>query len=1625
MPDITTTVDGDFDPVIRKYQSAAQRLAAITRGMETSTIQGRAKQLEGQGALEGRFAGIPNAQDLARLQQFISLQSELQRRGARNVFDRAAAGAGLERGLGLRFGVAEEQEFRRRDLAQSGRVQTRNARGQFGPLSTPDGFAAAGAAPGILRGLGLDEDSDLYQRTLKDVLVRERESREEIIDLNQRILNEGERAQLAEQSALRRLRDALQARAAREAAGAAGTGGRSLLDLESEGRALRDKDKASQKVDDIEARKRLGVVDAEADAAAAQRHEATQARLLLNQRLASNREYIEAQAAVIASEKRLQASINQQAQQLLLQNPGESGPGTRFQRLQAEISRRSGGSPRLATDFQSAGQFFQSRLLTTAGFAASGFATYAIQAQIRELISEATELQTEFRIIEGVLDSVGQTGEGAFREVRQGVLDVARDTATAADEVAKIQRQLAGAFADENLRPDFDAAKGVSETAFKLARVTGLPGQEITDSLTSAILVFQREGETFNDTAKRISDTIVGLESRFGVMPTEIVRFTADLAPLAGELGFTAEALSTLGAAAQQASGLSGSALAEQFGRILPGLQQRASEVVALFAGVGADVQNELGQAFGGNDIQRALEILLDHYGELDSAAQNQLASLVGGRREAGAFFAVLNRGDAILQSLAGGSDQFAGSLEDRFSRVSESVGFSFERLERAVEELGIALFDSGLADALSTLADVGSVVVEVFGALFEGFTDLNDILGGIPAKIVGVALALEAMSRAGRLGGNLVSTFRGSGAAGGAAPAAFGLQDMAALQGVTLGGGPAALGQIAGRQQQIMQQTIVAQQRGFFQRLRGLSRFSGVAALGYGAGGYAAGAGLDALNLGGEGSNLDVGLSGALRGAGTGAAFGSLLGPAGAGVGAVVGAGIGALQGLNGRNAKEAIGRERRRAAEVYRYALQRIASESSNAAQVLRALNSNEGLSEHDQELLDDVVQRRVAEGDEVFIRASQGPGERLASRIEQEAAQRRLTYEEAVNAYNAGRGTQGDVIAAFTAELEAVQSLLDGAAAGGNDTTEFELQRLQVLADQAEFLAQAINRRFDLIDRTAEAFGGTSSGTGADLQRAQGRLAALQAAGADPAVLQDAAFAVLDAQRAILDREVSNTENLQEQIAVAQRGIAADTNASSVVAEGNIREAFGSGILDQLNVLLRASVRPVSTSGGINGIGQRTEAFREAQERLDELGLTDADVNAIIQSVIATGNAETTVVTRIEKNLSSRVLRLRQLATLNDTSKEAYGKAREELRAFQNLIGVIEGLAPPADILGDVEGLNDQADQEADDLELRIGQAYNAIARAEANGDPVRIAQLAIDAANLQIAFARRTGDQVAELQGIAALREAQNQLQDAQDAITIAQIEASGAGEDPLKQAAAALRGAQFAQQIAKGTEAQIRTAIERQQAEVAYRDAIRDIIRSRTDLVIAMAEAAGDDVAAAKGGLDLARQTLDRAQAEQAGEAAINDAQRQVIEAQARVRDATLATGRADIDFALEMGRITVGQAINQLQALLQIPELTEQQTRDILLKIQQLKDQLGSDLQFNLPSDLKLPTLYEARRLIDAQQGGVNYQAAQVTTNNNQVVNISVDGGNPQEVFDAVVAAVNAPPRSGDYAGLY
>ena len=418
---------------------------------------------------------------------------------------------------------------------------------------------------------------------------------------------------------------------------------------------------------------------------------------------------------------------------------------TLFQRLQSKISQRQGGGFQDPTQFQTGKQFFTSKALTSAGFALSGFALYGAVAGVRSLIEESEELQVSFNKIEAQLISINDprnygTVEDQFKAVKRAVLDIAAETGVAADEVAQVAFQFQGAFGDT------DTAIRETEAAMKGVAITGLEIREVVDSLTAIRITFD-DGGSIDD----IFDKVVGLEERFGVLAKETVTFVADLAPVADQAGLDKDETAVLGAAFQRSSGKSGTHGAEQLGRALPGILKLQAEIEQIYESIPAlagelPVLREMfASGESGQVLLQIIRDIADTNNEITDKQVNQLANLIGQRRETQTINALFSERNAIVEELnANGGDGFddAGKAAQRFAKLTETMRLNFKQFGEELKQLGVKIFESGLGEALSTMADIGKIVVQVFGGVLNVMGGLNQALGGIPGQILALAAA-------------------------------------------------------------------------------------------------------------------------------------------------------------------------------------------------------------------------------------------------------------------------------------------------------------------------------------------------------------------------------------------------------------------------------------------------------------------------------------------------------------------------------------------------------------------------------------------------------------------------------------------------------------------------------------------------------------------------------------------------------------------------------------------------------------------------------------------------------------------------------------------------------------------
>lgn len=90
----------------------------------------------------------------------------------------------------------------------------------------------------------------------------------------------------------------------------------------------------------------------------------------------------------------------------------------------------------------------------------------------------------------------------------------------------------------------------------------------------------------------------------------------------------------------------------------------------------------------------------------------------------------------------------------------------------------------------------------------------------------------------------------------------------------------------------------------------------------------------------------------------------------------------------------------------------------------------------------------------------------------------------------------------------------------------------------------------------------------------------------------------------------------------------------------------------------------------------------------------------------------------------------------------------------------------------------------------------------------------------------------------------------------------------------------------------------------------------------------------------------------------------------IVTAQRNLTDAILQERQDDIQFNLEMGKISTQRAIEMYRGLLKLKGITKAQKRDILRTIRQLTGDAADSQTFGIPAEINLPTAFEVRAAV-------------------------------------------------------
>lgn len=1196
------------------------------------------------------------------------------------------------------------------------------------------------------------------------------------------------------------------------------------------------------------------------------------------------------------------------------------------------------------------GEFFGRGAANLARYAIPGSIGYGAINAVTSTIREAEELDRIFASVEAQFRAISdseQEAEGRFKAFRSEILKTARETGVAADELANIGFQLQGAFGDKTI----DGVSGTrlvqsqTEAAAEISRVTGLSAKEITDSLTAASF-------GFDASFREIGNVTIDLQDRFGVLAKEIIPFLGDIAPVAREAGFELEEFATIAALTQQRSGRSGSALAEAYGRVIPAVTNARTQLVELST-TNNSLSTDYVDKVASGSIKDVFFAVAENFERMNKSSQEFVVNLLGGRREAAAILPVFSDSARLLEEIEK-TGQAGDTLSERFERVQETLTQSLARLNEQFRQLGVAVFESGLGDALKLIVELLSLVASGLRELLGIFSSLNDATDGWATKVLLLATALKALgavNATSRLNSPVSAAIRGQRLAADAAYVNV-LRDGYGRAAATAAVGNATRGGV-----------------------RGALGPGGRLAADTSAGMFA------------RGAVLAVATEVAVQ-------FASWVGS--------VKDGVKQAQSEYANMQEEELQKELAKQKDPFSGGF------FSDFKQNLRR-----GIVGQDfdrRNIIQDEINRKrfEATGAQPLVR---GQGAALADIGAGDALRSALTQDDVLASIvdpmtqifgkdlrglkalekrgNENAGLFIDAIEGSVEERQAAFLALIDKAATDQEAFAF-LFRLRNLSPE---LRKAVDK-FTEQKKNAEDANKVQSGS-AELARSLETVKASFEAG------QISVIEYLNALESSLNTQKRALSSIQaaggdpsetlKRIFELEKAIAELRSTSAFTSSNLLQEFFEIGqgkgdVSDKANITRLVNL---IESGQLNP-KDRVEAARQVISLLQSLDESLA-IPESVREVLAEAYFDPKVNTEWAAFLAQWT--------------NAFGTMSIAL-ANELFIGIALGKKTVADVIAIInEREAAVASIPADELLAAGGSA---------GGGGAGISQQ--NAESL-----RRQAETIAERIGSTVPKVAASSKKDSETADDLADAKADYYRAliegDPVALAEFNVQEAERRIAEAEKESDRWRAMADKVRAERALEAARFEVDTGWADLWVAYYEYYGDNVKAAEAALEQAfeaRRRIDElAKTGGAGTTDVLKSEADLLRAKANVRDTRLAEQKDEYQFLYDMGKITKAQLIQYLEGLKQMPDLTNKEIRDIDRQIKQLRGELAQDLQFNLPNQFRLPTLYEVRRTGQAGSTQAGY-----VDNRNVVITLNVNNGaTQQQMVQLLTDVVGSPAR--------
>lgn len=430
------------------------------------------------------------------------------------------------------------------------------------------------------------------------------------------------------------------------------------------------------------------------------------------------------------------------------------------------------------------GSFFGGGIASTLRFAIPSTLLFGSFRAISEIVREAEELEQVFVRLDAQFQSLGSRGvfggsspeeqiertAAALENFKEELLATSRETGIAADQTASFGQQFLGLFSS------IGSGFGADELAAQATQITnefsviaGLDPKNTFDDLSGSIRSFADTGQEAISLLDQVTDAVINVSDATGVSAAEITDFVGRIGPAAAQAELEINEVVAIGATALQGSGVGGAALAEQFSRILTGLQgelggdlsRLALEFESAFSNIDLGGGRSVADQFNISNIaagetRQVLLGLINGFDSLSESQQRQIIASIGSRREGATLAAVLQNVSTFTTALNAQTTS-AVTRQERFADIIDRLTGRLSRLRVEFTQLGLRLFDAGLRDVLSGLLTGLGGIVQVIGGIAEGFILFGETFESVFGEgsfgvLIQVALALGAINVANRV---------------------------------------------------------------------------------------------------------------------------------------------------------------------------------------------------------------------------------------------------------------------------------------------------------------------------------------------------------------------------------------------------------------------------------------------------------------------------------------------------------------------------------------------------------------------------------------------------------------------------------------------------------------------------------------------------------------------------------------------------------------------------------------------------------------------------------------------------------------------------------------------------------